>query len=148
MAAVADGMAVEAVRSAVGGTTLATACTAEVLIGTAVAGTGVVVTGTAVAGMMGVVAGIMVVTAVGELAPRLASVLALDCSGEHWQRLLITAATTMGTITPRMPVHPHLRFGIGAMPIRAITLRCRNARFRGGKLFSSAWAKPDRLAEA
>ena len=148
MAAVADGKAVEAVRSAVGGTALATACTAEVLIGTAVAGTGVVVTGTAVAGMVGVVAGIMVVTAVGELAPRLASVLALDCSGEHWQRLLITAATTMGTITPRMPVHPHLRFGIGAMPIRAITLRCRNARFRGGKLFSSAWAKPDRLAEA
>jgi hypothetical protein len=143
MAAVADGMAVEAVRSAVGGTALATACTAEVLIGTAVAGTGVVVTGTVVTGTAA--AGITVVTvAAGELAPRLASVLALDCSGEHWQRLLITAATTMGTITPRMPVHPHLRFGIGAMPIRAITLRCRNARFRGGKLFSSAWAKPDR----
>ena len=113
----------------------------------AVAGMGAVVTGTVVTGTAA--AGITVVTvAAGELAPRLASVLALDCSGEHWQRLLITAAMTMGTITPRMPVHPHLRFGIGAMPIRAITLRCRNARFRGGKLFSSAWAKPDRLAEA
>ena len=99
--------------------------------------------------MVGVVAGIMVVTAAaGELAPRLASVLGLDWSGERWQRLLITAATTMGTITPRMPVHPHLRFGIGATPIRAITLRYRNARFRGGKLFSREWAKPHRIAEA
>jgi hypothetical protein len=145
MAAVADGMAVEVVRSAVGGTALATAGTAVVLIRTAVvgmalavAGTGVVVTGTAVAGTVGVVVGNMVVTAaVGELAPRLASVLALDCSGERSQRLLITAATTMDTIIPRMPVHPHLRFGIGAMPIRVITQRYRNVRHRGGKLFSN-----------
>ena len=163
-------MAVEVVRSAVGGTALATAGAAVVLIGTAlagmalveagmalveagialvVAGTGVVVTGTAVAGMVGMVAGIMAVTvAVGELAPRLASVLALDCLGERWQRLLITAATTMGTIIYRMPGHPHLRFGIGAIPIRAIILRYRNAQFRGGKLFSNVWAKPRRLAEA
>ena len=47
------------------------------------------------------------------------------------------AAMTTATITPRMPVPPHLRFGIGAMPIRAITLRYLNARFRGDKLFSS-----------
>jgi hypothetical protein len=116
---------------------------AEVVIGTAVAGimlvlAGMGVIGTAVTGMVGAIAGIMVVTAAaGGLAPRLASALALDCSGERWQRLLITAATTMGTITPRMPAHPHLRFGIGAMPIRAITLRYRNARFHGGKLFSN-----------
>ena len=141
-------MAVEVGRSAVGGTALPTARTAVVLIGTAVvgmplavAGTGAVVTGTAVAGIM------VVTAAAGELAPRLASVLALDYSVGRW-RLLITAATTMGTITPRMPVHPHLRFGIGAMPIRAITLRYRNARFRGGKLFSNAQAKPHRLGEA
>jgi hypothetical protein len=129
----------------VAGMALAAAGTAVVLIRTGVvgiplvvAGTGVVVTGTAVAGMVGVVAGIMLVTAaVGELAPRLVSVLALDCSGERSQRLLITAATTMAMITPRMPVHLHLRFGIGAMPIGAITLRYRNARFRGGKLFSN-----------
>ena len=105
----------------------------------AVAGMGAVVTGTVVTGTAA--AGITVVTvAAGELAPRLASVLALDCSGERSQRLLITAATTTATITSRMPVHPHLRFGIGAMPTRATTLTYPNARFRGGKLFSNAWA--------
>ena len=46
-------------------------------------------------------------------------------------------AMTTATITRRMPVHPRLRFGIGAMPIRAITLRYLNARFRGDKLFSN-----------
>ena len=143
MAVLAAGTEEAVIRAVLAGMALV-----RVGITLALAGMAVAVTGTVVTGTVGVVAGIMVVTAVGELAPRLASVLALDCSGEHWQRLLITAATTMGTITPRMPVHPHLRFGIGAMPIRAITLRCRNARFRGGKLFSSAWAKPDRLAEA
>jgi hypothetical protein len=40
-------------------------------------------------------------------------------------------------ITRLMPVHPHLRFGIGAMPIKAITLRSPNARFPGDKSFSS-----------
>ena len=39
---------------------------------------------------------------------------------------------------PLMPVHPRLRFGIGAMPIRAITLRSPNARFLGDKLFSNS----------
>jgi hypothetical protein len=46
-------------------------------------------------------------------------------------------AMTTATITRRLPVHPRLRFGIGATPIRAITLRYPNARFRGDKLFSS-----------
>ena len=45
----------------------------------------VAVTGTVVTGTVGVVAGIMVATVVvGELAPRLVSVLALDYSEERW----------------------------------------------------------------
>jgi hypothetical protein len=130
---------------------------AEVVIGTVVAGimlvlagigvTGTAATGTAVTGMVGAVAGIMVVTAaVGELAPRLASVLVLACSEERWQRLLITVVTTTATITRRMPVHPRQRFGIGAMPIRAITLRYPNARFLGDKLFSNSRKVLARLA--
>jgi hypothetical protein len=136
-------MAVAVARSAVGGRALETAGT-SVVIGTAVAGimlglAGMGVTGTAVTGMVGVVAGIMVVTAAaGELAPRLASVLALDYSVGRWQRLLITVVTTTVTITRRMPVHSRQRFGIGAMPIRAITLRYPNARFLGDKLFSNS----------
>jgi hypothetical protein len=111
---------------------------AEVVIGTAVAGMALVQAGTAAATGTEV-AGITVVTAaVGELAPRSVSVLALDCLGERWQRLLITAATTMGTITRLIPVHPHLRFGIGAMPTRAIILRYRNVLFRGSKLLSKS----------
>jgi hypothetical protein len=43
---------------------------------------------------------------------------------------------TMAMVTTPMPVHPHLRFGIGVIPIRGITLRYPNARFRGNKLFS------------
>ena len=62
--------------------------------------------------------------------------LALDYSGERSQRLPITAAMTIVTITPLMPVRLSLRFGIGAIPIRAITLRYPNARFPGEKLFS------------
>jgi hypothetical protein len=103
-----------------------------------------VVTGTAVTGMVGVVAGITAVTvAVGELAPRLVLVLALDYSGERSQLLPIMAMTT-ATIMRRMPVHPRQRFGIGATPIRATTLTYPNAQFRGSKFFSSAWAKPHR----
>jgi hypothetical protein len=44
---------------------------------------------------------------------------------------------TMAMVTPPMPGHPHPRFGIGAIPIRGITLRYPNARFRGEKLFSN-----------
>ena len=57
-------------------------------------------------------------------------------------------ATTTATITPRMPVPPHLPFGIGAMLIRAITLRYLNARFRGDKLFSSQERNLARLGAA
>jgi len=64
-------------------------------------------------------------------------VLALDYSGERSWRLLTIVATTIAMITRLMPVHPHLRFGIGAMPIKAITLRSPNARFPGDKSFSS-----------
>ena len=63
--------------------------------------------------------------------------LALDYSGERSQRLPITAAMTIATITPLMPVPLDLRFGIGAIPIRATTLRYPNARFPGEKLFSN-----------
>jgi hypothetical protein len=113
----------------------------------ALVGTAGVVAGTVGTGMMGVVAGIMAVAVVaGELAPRLVSVLALDYSGARSRRHPIMAAMTTATITPRMPVHPHLRFGIGAMPIRAIILPYPNARFRG--LFSNGWAKPYRFPEA
>ena len=106
---------------------------ALVLLGTtlAVAGTAAVVIGTAVTGIT------VVTVAAGESAPRLVSVLALDYSGARSRRHPIMAATTTATITPRMPVHPHLRFGIGAMLIRAITPRYLSARFRGDKLFSS-----------
>jgi hypothetical protein len=102
----------------------------------ALAGMAVAVTGTVVTGTVGVVAGIMVATVVvGELAPRLVSVLALDYSGERWRPLPIMVAMTTATITPRMRVRQ--RFGIGAMLIRVITLRYPNARFRGDRLFSS-----------
>jgi hypothetical protein len=39
-------------------------------------------------------------------------------------------------------VHPHPRFGIGAIPIRGITLRYPNARSRGDKLFSKERGLP------
>jgi len=74
------------------------------------------------------------------LAPRLVLVLALDYSEERWRPLPITVAMTTATITRRMPVH--LRFGIGAMPIRAITLRSPSARFPGDKLFSNSRKTP------
>jgi len=55
---------------------------------------------------------------------------------------------TTGTITRRMPVHLHLRFGIGATPIRATTLRYPNARFRGDRLFSSQVGNLARIGAA
>ena len=57
-------------------------------------------------------------------------------SGESWNGSF-SFLILMTMVTPRMPVHPHLRFGIGAMLIRAITPRYLSARFRGDKLFSS-----------
>jgi hypothetical protein len=45
-------------------------------------------------------------------------------------------------VTPPMPVHPHPRFGIGAIPIRGITLRHPNARSRGDTLFSKERGLP------
>jgi hypothetical protein len=75
-------------------------------------------------------------------------VLALDYSGERSQRLPITAAMTIATITPLMPVRLGLRFGIGAIPIRGITLRCPNAQYRGNKLFSDQVGKADHVAAA
>ena len=72
MAVLAAGMEEVVIRAALAGMALA-------LVGMAVA-----VTGTAVTGTVGVVAGIMVATVVvGELAPRLVSVLALDYSEER-----------------------------------------------------------------
>jgi len=111
---------------------------AEVVIGMVVAGMALVRAGTAAATGT-VVAGITVVTvAVGELAPRLVWVLALEYSEEHLRPPPIMVAMTTATITRLIPIHPHLRFGIGAMPIRAIILRYRSVLFRGGKLFSKA----------
>jgi hypothetical protein len=71
-------------------------------------------------------------------------VLALDYSGARSRRHPIMAVT----ITPRMPVHPHLRFGIGVIPIRATTPRYLNARFRGDKLFSSQVRNLARIGSA
>ena len=152
-AAVADRMAVEVVGAAlarmslaagtavaVTGMVTAVAVTGMVMAGIALAlvGMAVEVTGTAAAGMVVVTAGITAVTvAVGELDPQSVSVLALDYSGERWRPLPITVAMITATITRRMPVHPHLRFGIGAMRIKTITLRSPNARFLGDKLFSN-----------
>ncbi len=48
--------------------------------------------------------------------------------------------TTM--VTPPMSVHPLPRFGIGAIPIRGITLPYPNARSRGDKLFSKERGLP------
>src|SRR5215469_16762299 len=108
-----------------------------VLVGMAAA-----VIGTAVVGMVGVAAGIMVVTvAAGQLAPRSVSVSALAYSEERSQPLL----TTVAMITRHMPGHPHPPFGIGAMPIRATTLRYPNAPFRGDRLFSNQVGKLARL---
>jgi len=136
MAVLAAGTEEAVIRAALAGMALVRVGITLALAGMAVA---VAVTGTVVTGTVGVVAGIMVATVVvGELAPRLVSVLALDYSGERWRPLPIMAAMITATITRRMPVHLHLRFGIGAMPIRAITLQYPNARFPGGKLFSNS----------
>ena len=72
MAVLAAGMEEAVIRAALAGMALA------------LAGMAVAVTGTVVTGTVGVVAGIMVATVVvGELAPRLVSVLALDYSEER-----------------------------------------------------------------
>jgi hypothetical protein len=43
----------------------------------------------------------------------------------------------MAMVTPPMPGLPQPLFGIGAIPIRGITLRYPNARCRGDKLFNN-----------
>jgi hypothetical protein len=63
-------------------------------------------------------------------------VLALDCLGAHEQRLPITVAMTMGMVMRPIPGHLRPAFGIGAIPIKGITLRCPNARCRGNQLSS------------
>jgi len=144
-AAVAARMAVQVVGAVVARMSLAAAGMAVVATGTvgagvmlALVGMAAAVIGTAVVGMVGVAAGIMVVTvAAGELAPRSVSVSALAYSEERSQRLLTTVAMIMAMITRHMPGHPHPPFGIGAMPIRATTLRYPNAPFRGDRLFSN-----------
>src|SRR5580700_577013 len=45
---------------------------------------------------------------------------------------------TMAMVTPPMPGHRHPPFGIGAIPIRGITLRYPNARCRGNQFSSDA----------
>ena len=141
MALAAAGTAVVVTGTAVVGMALVRAGIPLAVAGMEVVVTGTVVTGTAEAGIT------VVTVAAGKLAPRLVLVLALDYSGVRSQLLPIMAMTT-ATITRPMPVHPRQRFGIGATPIRATTLTYPNARFRGGKLFSSAWVKPPGLAEA
>src|SRR5215472_7915640 len=131
-AVAAVGMQEAVIRAALGGMALVRGG-----ITLALDSMGVVVIGTA-AGIVGVVAGIMVVTAVvGELVPQLVLMLALDYSGERSQRVPITAAMTMAMITRLMPVRLGLRFGIGAIPIRRITLPYPNAQFLGEKLFNN-----------
>jgi len=134
----AAGMEEAVIRAALAGMALV-----RVGITLALAGMAVAVTGTVVTGTVGVVAGIMVATVVvGELAPRLVSVLALDYSEGRSRPLPIMVAMITATTTRRMQVHPHLRFGIGAMLIRVTTRRYPNARFPGDKLFSKRAAKP------
>jgi hypothetical protein len=65
-------------------------------------------------------------------------VLALDYSEGRSRPLPIMVTMITATTTRRMSVHPRQRFGIGAMRIRAITLRYLNARFLGDKLFSNS----------
>jgi hypothetical protein len=125
MAMLVAGMEEAVIRAALAGMALALLGITLAVVGTAVAATG-----TAVAGIT------VVTAAAGELARQSVSVLVLDYSGERSQPLLIMAMTT-ATITRRMPVRPRQRFGIGATPIRATTLRYPNARFPGSKLFSS-----------
>jgi len=84
MAVLAAGMEEAVIRAALAGMALVRVGITLALAGMAVAVTGTAATGTAVTGMVEAVAGIMVVTAVvGELAPRLVSVLALDYSEER-----------------------------------------------------------------
>jgi hypothetical protein len=91
MAVLAAGMEEAVIRAALAGMALALAGMEAAVIRAALAGMGlalarmaVAVTGTAVTGTVGVVAGTMMVTVVvGELAPRLVLVLALDYSEEH-----------------------------------------------------------------
>jgi hypothetical protein len=45
-------------------------------------------------------------------------------------------------VTRPMPGHSHPPVGIGAIPIKGITLRYPNARFRGDKLFSKEQGRP------
>ena len=71
------------------------------------------------------------------VGPAIGLGVGLGLLGERSQRLPITAAMTIATITPLMPVPLDRRFGIGAIPIRATTLRYPNARFPGEKLFSN-----------
>jgi hypothetical protein len=73
-------------------------------------------------------------------------VLALDYSEERSQQLPTPVNMIMAMVTPLMLTHPHPRFGIGAIPIRGITLRYPNARFRGNNLFSDECALEERIA--
>jgi hypothetical protein len=133
MAVLAAGMEEAVIRAALAGMALV-----RVGITLALAGMAVAVTGTTVTGVVEAVAGIMVATmVVGELAPRLVSVLALDYSEGRSRPLPIIVAMITATTTRRMQIHPHLRFGIGAMLIRVTTLRSPNARFPGDKSFSN-----------
>jgi hypothetical protein len=101
MAVLAAGMEGPAIGAALAGTAVV-----RVGITLALAGMGVVVPGTAVTGMVAAT-GIMAVTAaVGELAPRLVWVLALDCLGERSRPLPIMVATTIAMTTDLTPVHP------------------------------------------
>ena len=72
----------------------------------------------------------------------------MDYSGARSRRHPIMAAMTTATITPRMLARPHLRFGIGAIPTKAIIPRYLNAQFRGDKLFSSQVRNLARIGSA
>ena len=116
-------------------------------IALALAGMAAVVIGTAAG--MAAVGNIMIITvAGGELVPLEVSVLALDYSGERSQRLPITAAMTIATITPLMPVRLDLRFGIGAIPISGL-LPC-DTRMPGSLARScsvTGWKSRSRFAD-
>jgi hypothetical protein len=92
---------------------------------TAAAITGVAITGAAITGAAITAAIILGVAS-----------LPVSWQVLHWEPLLRAIRTTIRT---RRPLHLrplHLRFGIGAIPIRDITRRYPNAQFRGEKLSS------------